>query len=359
MSVLRLVDLFSGCGGMTAGFVATGGFRPVLAVDSDADAIETYAANFGPEHAVLARIEDMGTFPEADVVVGGPPCQGFSALNRAKVGIERRELWREYVRALRLSRASTFVMENVPELLRSPEFRELRAELAGEWNLRYEVLDAADFGVPQRRRRAIVIGSRLGSVPWPRSTHRDPKRSTLPGRPWRTFADACRDLPPVPDDREWHRARRPTAVSLLRYAAVPPEGGDRFQMQRELDRRGDGELVPRCWRDKPTGTTDVFGRLWSDRPSVTLRTEFYKPEKGRYLHPREDRPITIREGARLMSFPADFHFPEHQSMTSVGRQIGNAVPPRLARAIAQAIIDHRSPNASADPVPWESLRLGV
>jgi DNA (cytosine-5)-methyltransferase 1 len=109
-------------------------------------------------------------------------------------------------------------------------------------------------------------------------------------------------------------------------------------MQARLDADGLGHLVPTCWRQKPTGTTDVFGRLWWDRPSVTIRTEFYKPEKGRYLHPSEDRPITVREAANLMSFPRSFVFPEHQSMTAVGRQIGNAVPPRLARAIGAGII---------------------
>jgi DNA (cytosine-5)-methyltransferase 1 len=344
---------------MTAGFVATGRFVPVFAVDNDADAIETYIANFGPEHVHLADIQDIDTFPQGDVVVGGPPCQGFSPLNRAGVGPERRELWKEYVRALRASQARIFVMENVPELLKSDEFRELREELDGEWSLRYEVLDAADYGVPQRRRRAIVIGSKDGPVPWPVRTHRDPKRPDLPGRPWRTFDDACRDLPEIPDGRDWHRARRPTEVSLRRYAAVPPEGGDRFDMQRELESRGEGHLVPRCWREKPTGTTDVFGRLWSDRPAVTLRTEFYKPEKGRYLHPRQDRPITIREGARLMSFPSDFVFPEHLSMTSVGRQIGNAVPPRLAFAIAKAIADVQVSDVGSpvDDAPGTQMRL--
>ena len=324
---------------MTAGFVETGGFAPVLAVDSDAEAIETYGLNFGHEHTRHARIQDVENFPPADVVVGGPPCQGFSALNRAGVGPERRALWSEYLRALRLSGARLFVMENVPELLKSDEFRQLCEELGDEWNLRYEVLDAADYGVPQRRRRAIVIGTiAAGAVPWPSRTHRDPNREDLSGQPWRTFADACRDLPRVPDGQNWHRSRKPTDVSLRRYAAVPPEGGNRFQMQAELDRLELSDLVPRCWRNKPSGTTDVFGRLWSDRPAVTLRTEFYKPEKGRYLHPREDRPITIREGARLMSFSPRFRFPEHQSMTSVGRQIGNAVPPRLAAAIAKAIL---------------------
>ena len=108
-------------------------------------------------------------------------------------------------------------------------------------------------------------------------------------------------------------------------------------MQAALDAEGLGHLVPRCWRNKPSGTTDVFGRLWWDRPALTIRTEFYKPEKGRYLHPVADRPLTVREGARCMTFPDDLRFPEHQSMTSVARQIGNAVPPQLAAILAASI----------------------
>jgi len=108
-------------------------------------------------------------------------------------------------------------------------------------------------------------------------------------------------------------------------------------MQKTLEEQGRGHLVPPCWRNKPTGTTDVFGRLWWDKPASTIRTEFFKPEKGRYLHPTENRPITVREGARLMSFPDDHVFPEDQSMTSVARQIGNAVPPLLAKAIAETL----------------------
>jgi len=109
-------------------------------------------------------------------------------------------------------------------------------------------------------------------------------------------------------------------------------------MQRNLDRAGLGDLVPTCWRNKPSGTTDVFGRLWWDKPSFTIRTEFYKPEKGRYLHPSEHRPITVREAARCMSFGDEFVFPVHQSMTSVAKQIGNAVPPLLAQAVAEAVL---------------------
>jgi DNA (cytosine-5)-methyltransferase 1 len=346
--VLTLVDLFAGCGGMTRGFEDSGTFRSVFAVEFDRDAADTYAANFGGQVA-CGPIEDVAAFPAADVVIGGPPCQGFSPLNREAVGFERRGLWREYLRALEAIEPRAFVMENVPELLRSAEFAEFqkRAEALG-FKVESEILNAADFGVPQRRRRAIVIGVREGSIPWPTPTHADPSPNLRPlvahratrGRglpPWVTFREAVEGLPLQPDGRRWHRPRNPRPESVRRYKAVPRDGGDRFAMQRNLDRAGLGDLVPRCWRNKPTGTTDVFGRLWWDRPAITIRTEFYKPEKGRYLHPSAHRPITVREAARLMSFPDHFVLPEDQSMSSIARQVGNAVPPLLARHIAEAL----------------------
>lgn len=337
---LRTIDLFAGCGGLSLGLAQTGAFESVLAIDSDTDAAETYRANFTETEVIAGRIETVRAVPLADVVVGGPPCQGFSALNRGKVGMERRELWRQYVRVLEVSGAEVFVMENVPELLCSAEFRAFeRAAHQLGFSTFADVLDAADYGVPQRRRRAIVIGMRGGTPRRPSARHTGPQSQLFAQRPpWRTFREAVRGLPLTPDGRDWHRPRQPTAMSLRRYAAVPHDGGNRFQMQENLDADGLGHLVPACWRRKPTGTTDVFGRLWWDRPSVTIRTEFYKPEKGRYLHPSQDRPITVREAANLMSFPRGFVFPEHQSMTAVGRQIGNAVPPLLARAIGESIV---------------------
>ena len=323
---------------MTAGFVATGEFEPVFAVEMDRNAAATYAANFGHDHIFAGRIEEVSEFPDADVVIGGPPCQGFSPLNRAGVGFERRALWREYLRALDEAAPTAFVMENVPELLRSPEYVSFReaAERRG-FRVHGEVLNAADFGVPQRRRRAIVVGSRLNVVPWPQATHADPAVQRLGTQMWRTFREAVAGLPLKPDGRNWHNPRNPRSESVRRYKAVPRDGGDRFQMQRNLDRAGLGELVPACWRNKPTGTTDVFGRLWWDRPAYTIRTEFYKPEKGRYLHPSAHRPITVREAARCMSFEEDFVLPLDQSMTSIARQVGNAVPPLLARRIAEVV----------------------
>jgi DNA (cytosine-5)-methyltransferase 1 len=327
--VFTLVDLFAGCGGMTRGFEDSGAFRSVFAVEFDRDAAATYAANFG-DHVACGPIEDVASFPAADVVIGGPPCQGFSPLNREAVGFERRGLWREYLRALEAIQPRAFVMENVPELLRSAEYVEFgrRAEALG-FAVEAEVLNAADFGVPQRRRRAIVIGTRDASPAMPSPTHSEEE--------WVTFREAVDGLQLQPDGKRWHRPRKPRPESVRRYKAVPRDGGDRFAMQRNLDRAGLGHLVPRCWREKPRGTTDVFGRLWWDRPALTIRTEFYKPEKGRYLHPSAHRPITVREAARLMSFPDDFVLPEDQAMSSIARQVGNAVPPLLARRIAESL----------------------
>jgi DNA (cytosine-5)-methyltransferase 1 len=323
---------------MTRGFVDTELFEPVFAVEWDMDAAATYAANFGVDHVFVGPIEDVRTFPQADVVIGGPPCQGFSPLNRNGVGLERRALWREYLRALDEAAPTVFVMENVPELLGSPEYRSFRAAAeARGFAVRGGLLNAADYGVPQRRRRAIVIGTRLGFVPWPVQTHSDSDAPQLGTEPWRTFRDAVAGLPLQPNGVNWHNPRNPRPQSVRRYKAVPRDGGNRFDMQRNLDRAGLGHLVPACWRNKPAGTTDVFGRLWWDRPAYTIRTEFYKPEKGRYLHPSAHRPITVREAARCMSFNDDFILPLDQSMTSIARQVGNAVPPLLARRIADAV----------------------
>ena len=331
----ELIDLFAGCGGMTRGFCDSGRFKPIFAVESDPDAAETYRRNFGGSHVIEVPIEDVAVFPSADVVIGGPPCQGFSPLNRDVVGFERRGLWREYVRALEQAKPGAFVMENVPELLASAEYAEFKKRAEGDLGFVVEedILNAADYGVPQRRRRALAIGTRGGSAPWPVRTHADPAD-------WVSFRAAVEGLPLKPDGKAWHRARNPRPFSVRRYKAVPRDGGNRFQMQKNLDRADLGHLVPRCWREKPTGTTDVFGRLWWDKPAYTIRTEFYKPEKGRYLHPSAHRPITVREAARCMSFDDTFVFPEQQSMTSVARQVGNAVPPLLARRIAEARAVH-------------------
>jgi DNA (cytosine-5)-methyltransferase 1 len=155
---------------------------------------------------------------------------------------------------------------------------------------------------------------------------------------WRTVRDAIADLPPPvgteirdqPPPLNLHFGRSPTPTSLARYMAIPKEGMNRFDLQKLAPK-----LTPECWVRKKSGGTDLFGRLWWDRPAFTIRTEFFKPEKGRYLHPMQHRPITHREAARLQSFPDDFMF--KGSKIEIARQIGNAVPPVLAARVADVV----------------------
>jgi DNA (cytosine-5)-methyltransferase 1 len=337
---IRLIDLFAGIGGMTCGFVqADRGYEPIFAVEIEESAAEIYKANFG-NHIHVGDIADVQSFPKADVVIGGPPCQGFSPLGRDR-DVESRaklnSLWRHFVEALEQAEPDVFVMENVPELLRSAEFATFKDETGPNglgYTIREDALLAADFGVPQLRRRAIVIGSKDGDPPWPKESHE-------PGS-YVTVREALKGLPLEPDGHSWHRSRpniRPSSIE--RYKAVPA-GGNRFDLAKNRP-----DLLPRCWAEKPTGTTDVFGRLWWNRPSLTIRTEFYKPEKGRYLHPEAHRPITVREAACLMSFPRaqakpprGFILPEDLPMIAVAKGLGNAVPPKLAEAIACAVAEH-------------------
>lgn len=344
----RIIDLFSGAGGMTLGFVDerfTGGFECVLAVDNDEAAMATHQLGFGGE-SVAGNIEEWlkktKKIPEADIVIGGPPCQGFSLLNKNRDGDLRRALWEPYMDIVKASGAKIFVMENVKELLKSEEFAAIRARAKKlGFEIEAQVLNAADYGAPQNRRRAVIVGwkARAGVPPPafpPAPTHSAPTaKDELPN--WLTVKEAIADLPtPVGTEirncagpLNLHFGRNPTAMSLARYKVVPP-GGNRFDLQKNAP-----ELTPACWLNKPSGGTDLFGRLWWDRPSVTIRTEFFKPEKGRYLHPVKHRPITHREAARLMGFPDDFQF--LGTKTEVARQIGNAVPPPLAAAIAQMV----------------------
>ncbi|WP_157735229.1 DNA cytosine methyltransferase [Pseudofrankia inefficax] len=334
-----LIDLFCGAGGMTLGFMQAG-FQPILSIDHDLPSIETHRANF-PGMSICTDIRDFVDFPSADVVVGGPPCQGFSRLGK-QARKERLEnfLWKDYMRCVASSKPSVFVIENVPEFLKDPAFLGVseESEKLG-YKLTVSVLNAADFGVPQRRQRTIMIGSRIGPPSLPRATHQKPGDqmnlfTELPT--WRTVRDAIGDLPLEPTNENLHNSRNVSKLSLERYRHVPP-GGNRKDLPEDLQ--------PDCWRYKDPrggGSTDLMGRLEWDAPSLTIRTQFLKPEKGRYLHPAADRSITVREGARLQTFPDDFKFTG--SVFQTVKQIGNAVPVELARQVALEVFQHMASN---------------
>lgn len=346
----RTIDLFAGAGGLSLGFAMaeSAEYEPVFAVEHDHAAARTFKANFGV-HVYDDDIEffDPSSYPEADIIIGGPPCQGFSPLGRDRDDESRAELnglWEHYLAAVVRVQPKAFVIENVPEFQKSAQFNELlyrmeNHKLLKRYGFNYGVLNAAAYGVPQNRRRGIFVAVRDRDVSWPPSpTHGD---DNLFEQPLVTVSDAISDLPEIPtaDDptmrpdgsQDLHIRRNPTPKSLERYRTIPP-GGNRFDLMRERP-----DITPACWLNKPTGTTDVMGRMWWDRPSPTIRTEFYKPEKGRYLHPELDRPITHREAARIQTFPDTFIF--EGTKIEVARQIGNAVPPVLGRAIADFIAE--------------------
>ncbi|WP_411091562.1 DNA cytosine methyltransferase [Streptomyces sp. 049-1] len=431
---ITVVDLFSGCGGFTQGFHE---FRPengdhtgpvfhsIAAVEHNAAAAATYAVNFGAlrrdERVPPARVhvgdieawEPTAEVHDADVVVGGPPCQGFSALNRQKKGSERNRLWEEYVRIVADIRPKVFVIENVDRFLKSDEFKNLLSEVKvggrlAEYRLvdplNYEptdnmdakryLLNAADYGASQARRRAIVIGVRRDidngrTMAYPHRSHVRLSKKTrevrgqlmsdldTPVSYWNSvdeiFEESARciiqgtELPDVKEfvpeinevipgvftTRDLHFRRSPEVLSRARYRAIRA-GGNRKDLSGKwytLDESGEfcffnvpnppGVRTPveylstESWDRHNTGTGDVMGRLRLGEPSVTIRTEFYKPEKGRYLHPTEDRPITHFEAARLQGFPIDFRW--CGTKTQIATQIGNAVPIPLGKAIAGAI----------------------
>lgn len=365
----RLIDLFSGAGGMSLGFSEVFGqpFQSVWANDCNQFCVDTYNENFG-QHCIggdLAEIlnDDQIRIPQADVVIGGPPCQGFSLLNKKRAGDSRKALWQPFMEVVRLSGVSVFVMENVPQLLGTEEHRAIinKAESFG-FKVYQEKLTSADYGVPQNRTRAFIIGCNFVDPSLlfpPRKTHCNPakksnqlvlpfeKQEFLPTpQHWKTVRDAIGELPP-PEGTEiraaappldLHFGRNPTELSRKRYRAIPEQGMNRFDLQRVAP-----ELTPKCWIRKESGGTDLFGRLWWDRPSVTIRTEFFKPEKGRYLHPEQHRPITHREAARFQNFPDSFRF--IGSKIEIAKQIGNAVPPLLAARVADIVrllLDNRA-----------------
>ena len=335
-----LVDLFCGAGGLTQGFLSAKprGFSTNFALDCVPEHTATYTANFGP-HAECADISDFAKQSKnksikADIVIGGPPCQGFSNLGTNDRDDPRRKLWRYFMNVVDSSNCKVFLLENVPNILSSSEGDAIKkhAEALGFY-IDASVLLASDFGVPQNRRRAFILGSRRGPIYLPTgSGEKTSVREAFRGIPKKPNVTNFKSNGPIPTCK-LHIARNPTALSLKRYALIPP-GGNRFDLQRVAP-----ELTPDCWIRKTKGGTDLFGRIEWDGPArCTIRTEFYKPEKGRFLHPQENRPITHWEAARLQTFPDDFLW--CGSKIQIAMQIGNAVPPLLAKAIAESIYEH-------------------
>lgn len=336
-------DFFSGCGGSSHGLRAAG-LEPVFALDMDREALTTYEINFPSATVVAADIREFDTEQLAPYVPSDrrspilfsacAPCQPFSKQNRQKrLSDDRVSLLSQLERFLDRYLPELVLVENVPGIQDFDECEEgpLARFVAALDRLGYyhhcEVVQAQDYGVPQNRRRLVVMASLLGPISHPPPTHG-------PGRlPYETVRTAIGSFPPLSaGERDEsvpnHYACRLSDLNLQRIRATK-EGGGRQSWREDL--RLD------CHREVK-GYTDVYGRMHWDRPSPALTTRCVSLSNGRFGHPEQDRAISIREAASLQTFDMKFIF--SGSVNSMAKQIGNAVPPRLAEIVGRAFLNH-------------------
>jgi DNA (cytosine-5)-methyltransferase 1 len=342
------IEAFSGPGGLSLGLMRAG-FDVRAAFDIDGPSVDTYRRNLG-DHGFQADIRDLTaddlreraglTTREVDLLAGGPPCQGFSKQKRgAHLGDKRNALVLEQLRLIHELRPRAFLMENIPQLaqVRGEHLVSAFGNELREYRLRSHFYVAADYGVAQTRERFILVGIRKdveGGFEIPEPT--TPK--------WLTVGEVIGDLPEPPTDytdhSEYpnHQAARVTTANIERFSHVP-EGGGWQEIPFEL-------RLP-CHQKVDTskgGWPDVYGRLRWDGQCPTITGGFDSFTRGRYGHPRSDRPLTPREAARLQGFPDDFVF--LGTRHDIRHQIGNAVPVPLAEAVGRAIrsaLDGRTP----------------
>jgi DNA (cytosine-5)-methyltransferase 1 len=337
------IDLFSGCGGASAGFLATGLYAHIHAADNDQWANATYERNLGivPEQLDLSLLSD----PEARkewaarlkipsrtrvVLFGGPPCQGFSSHVKMRGDRHgRNDLFSTFGSLALQVRPDVVMIENVGDLVAKRSwglFDDLRSRLVDAgYAVRARIVNMAELGVPQERFRTVVLASRTMEPTFPAPVITDPAQFS-------TVKDWIGDLPPV-DSGEgdaldpMHEASHHRASTLAIIRQVPHDGGSR-----------PAGVGPECLqraRDSYGGYTDVYGRLaWSDTaPTITARCR--TPSCGRFIHPEQDRGLTAREAALLQTFPRDWHL--CGPFDDRYKQVGNAVPPLAARVFAEHI----------------------
>ena len=324
-----LADFFSGCGGTTRGF-ADAGIEPVLAIDWDVDATKTFRRNFPKTTVMESDIRDLGVDEVGALLphpgdsirlfAGCAPCQPFAGHSHRSTALDSRSfLLLEFLRFVKELNPELIFVENVPGMQRLSTTQGPLAEFVEEVEKTHDVavgtIMSADYGVPQTRRRLVLLASRLGKIDLPPPTH-----GSEAGNPHSTVRDWISSLPRIDAGQEDcavsnHRAMVLSDLNLERIRATP-EGGDR----RDWPRR----LWPECHQGDFHGHTDVYGRLKWDSPAPTLTTKCLSYSNGRFGHPSQDRALSAREAARLQTFPNSFQFTG--SLTSQGKQIGNAVP---------------------------------
>jgi len=335
---LTAIDLFCGAGGMTLG-LQRAGFRVLAGIESEDVPARTYRANHPDTLCIQKDIRSLGAAHilkalklkrgQLDLLAGCPPCQGFSTLRTKKRNLavtdERNDLIFEFLRMVEALSPRVIMMENVPALIEDERMRRFVksiSRLGYRVNRRnIKVVDTADFGVPQRRLRMILLASKRGRI-------KDAERSGA------ITVRQCLDsvgLEPVGEsgdplhDYKPNRTRR--VQEIIRN--IPKDGGSRSSLPVHL-------VLP-CHKGKAAGFNDVYGRMAWDKVAPTITGGCGNPSKGRYLHPEEDRAISLREAALLQTFPADYKFDLSKGRDKVALMIGNALPPEFIKRYADAI----------------------
>lgn len=370
---IPILDLFCGTGGFSHGFERTGAFEVSLGVDLLGDRIHTFTANHPAAMAWCEDIHELSLMalsavgPEPRVIIGGPPCQGFSSIRPFRTltdGDKRNNLFEQFALSVEWFRPEWFVMENVVGLLTHRNGSTLQhiTELFAQIGYRtdHKVLNAALYGLPQRRERLLIVGNRLGRhFVWPQPTHFYEGRSMAGHRgqnssrfslfdspllPAISVMDAIGDLPPIIAGQSSNVYD--DAVELTPYQSLM-RGEEKTLTQHEATEHSPRmlEIIRHAGSNKaalPTGLvtsgfSTCYSRLEANEPSVTLTVNFVHPASNKCIHPFQDRALTPREGARLQGFEDSFIF--KGTRAQVVKQIGNAVPPLLGQAVAQSLIE--------------------
>jgi DNA (cytosine-5)-methyltransferase 1 len=399
---IPFVDLFCGAGGLSVGFEGAG-FDPLFANDNDANAAETYALNHPACQVSSANVEDITAdliqeqagSRHIPLVVGGPNCQGVSLRGKRDPADPKNAMFFHFHRLIGDLQPDWFVMENVPGLLHRHN-NELVTDIFRSFNeLGYncggEVLLAADYGVPQLRYRFIMIGNRVGApIAFPRATHRHTLQFTDRNQPelfgeaddrpvWVSVSDAIADLPVIPNGGGAEVMPYPPAgPNLSEYQLLMRGTSDRV-FNHVAHRSSDNNIdlirhIPpgKNWKSIPPSLrpkrfdfvalkdhTTTYGRLHPEMPARTITTYFNNISSGAFTHPAQERGISVREGARLQSFPDEFRFVG--PLAKQYRQVGNAVPCLLAFFVAEVIretIQTGKPPLDAHPPAIEFSEAG-
>jgi DNA (cytosine-5)-methyltransferase 1 len=331
------IDIFSGCGGLSEG-MRDAGFEVSVAVEADKNAVESYRLNH-PETKILDRdIRKVSASSVAKLLkgkplhllAGCPPCQGFSTVRRLNkknaVKDDRNNLILDYLRFIKKLNPLTIMMENVPGLLDYNLFNMMVEKLRRKnYYIDYGVVKIEEYGIPQRRKRLVLVGSRLGPIKMvPPTKEKISVRDTIEGL---ESVDTTSD--PLHKIVAQHT---PRIFELIKN--IPKDGGSRKDLPKEYHLK--------CHQKPNVGFKDIYGRLSWDSYANTITGGCLNPSKGRFLHPEEDRVITPREAALLQTFPASYKFSSNISKAELALLIGNALPPKFSYIQTSHIFDHLS-----------------